>query len=278
MTARTAETLAAYALGHLGAAESAEVAASLSSADAERLAKLNALLAVLPRAAGPVSVPPGLVGRTLAAAARPELAEPARPASWVRMWLPSAEVAVSAAIVLVVSALGLTALEKVRTESRNLACQNQLRQVYAALDGYADTHAERYPEVGTPRVPVAGALLSELAASGQMPTPLPAAGHGFAYTLGYRSGGGRVLGLRRGQEREGTPISADLPPATVDAESVARAHNAGQNVLSTGGQVRFAPVSTVGFAGDDIYTNQAGLHRAGLNPDDASLGGGPDVP
>ena len=39
------------------------------------------------------------------------------------------------------------------TSSSRLACQNNLRELYAALTGYADTHGGRLPEVGTEQVP-----------------------------------------------------------------------------------------------------------------------------
>ena len=68
------------------------------------------------------------------------------------------------------------------------------------------------------------------------------------------------------------PISADLPPS----QTVSGPHGRGQNVLYANGTVRYTTATAVN--GDDIYHNDAGLHRAGLHLLDASLGRPGDYP
>ena len=233
--------------------------------DPERAAVLKRVLAILEADRGGFDPPPGLAAATIALAAgrRPVPAGDWR--AW-RPWVPSFETAVVAGIALLVVGLSVAAVGKVRDESRVLACQNRLRELHAALDGYADTHTQRFPQAGTREVPAAGDFLAELARAGQVP---PAGGETYAYTLGYRTGGG-VVGLRRGDVPGLAPIAADLPSGP--------RHGHGQNVLFVNGSARFATTPALGVGGDDIYHNQAGEHRAGLHRDDASLGGPADVP
>ena len=77
------------------------------------------------------------------------------------------------------------------------------------------------------------------------------------------SGSGGTSGRRH---RRPDPISADLPPT----QTAAGPHGRGQNVLYAGGSVRYTTATAVN--GDDIYVNDAGLHRAGFHVRDASLG------
>ena len=268
MTARDPERLAALALGDLPPAEADE----LRPHGGETLATIELVIAAL-QAEGQhtPTLPQNLAATTLA---RLPHTTPGRLA-WSGRRILSDNLqtitSIAAGLFLTVTLTGLfaTAISKVRAESQLLACRNTLRELHFALDGYAETHATRYPEVGTPGLPMAGDLGTELGRAGQLPTaascPL---GEPYAYSLGYHSNNGRVFGLRRGD--------TDLNPIAADARQMA--HGGGRNVLFTGGAVRYTTTTTVGFNGDEIFANQLGERRAGLSRIDASLGGADDSP
>lgn len=228
--------------------------------------------------AGLPEPPPGLAAATVARvmAALPTPARPRLRGELVfPVWLRRADTAVAAGIGFLVVGLVVAGVGKLRAERDALACQDRLRMVGLALDGYGDTHDGRYPQVGTPSVPVAGAFTAELARAGQLPldgpitcpaTDGPAVG--FAYTLGYRTPVGGLLGVRRADADDWTPVAADLPGAAP--------HARGWSLLSVNGCVRF--VSLPVLNGDDIFRNDAGLVRAGLHRADTSLGGPADYP
>lgn len=268
MTERDRERLAALALGDLPAAEADE----LRPAGGADLAAIESVIAALQAEAWHAPAPPP--GLAAATAARLGRATPSSVARSVRALLAdnlATGVSIAAGLLVSVAVTGLlaAAVGKVRHESRVVACRNQLRDLHFALDGYAQTHARRYPEVGTPGLPVAGELAAELGRAGQAgeAASCPAGGP-YAYSLGYRAAGGRVLGLRRGE--------ADTSPIAADAKL--GAHGPGRNVLYTGGAVRYATTAAVGPDGDDIFINQLGEPRAGLHRADASLGGAGDYP
>jgi hypothetical protein len=222
-----------------------------------------------------------------------ELAEVPKPrgSRFSRRWF---EMGIAALVLLFAVGLGVTGLMKLRHQSQVAACQDQMRKLFGGLSSYADTHDDQFPKVGTPNVPTAGSFANELIAAGQLspnfaavcPTIAPKQSDlvpvSYAYTLGYRSSGGELLGIRRGVEglaADHTPLVADLPAAQVAPhEGPVSPHVHGQNVLFCGGNVRFTKVATVGPDGDDIYRNQSGLARAGLHPLDASLGRSTDIP
>lgn len=318
------DDLIAYVMGELPANERALVDAQLRT-DAEmarRLTRLQRLLAPLAADREPIAPPPGLASLTVARLAEylvergespvtrdvEEIEESAYPEGLTPTTLRSVphdepefsfvpwrrlDLIVAASIALLAVGLGLSAVGKVRQESHVRACQENLRELHTALAGYADTHDGRFPQAGTPTVPVAGSLAAELNRTGQLATGRiphcpdavveadtdtgirPAIG--YSYTLGYVGEGGQVMGLRRGSDNAATidwvPVAADLPPTVAGA-----AHGNGQNVLYAGGMIRFTRVPTAGINGDDIYRNDAGLVRAGLHRLDASLGRPSDGP
>ena len=260
MTERERERLAAYAMGD--PSESGEY----PEVGSGELARLVAVVAALQaEAAYPPLPPPGLAAATVA---RLPVTTPGRLARAGRHWLAdnlATAASIAAGVFVAAAAAGLfaSAVQKVRRDSRQLACRDQLRGLHFALDGYAEAHAARYPAVGAPGLPVAGELGAELARAGHdgSRARCPAGGP-YAYTLGYRSGGG-LFGVRLG-EGDATPVAADAAPA---------AHGVGRNVLYAGGAVLFTTTPAVGPGGDDIFTNQLGEPHAGLHRADASLGG-----
>ena len=232
--------------------------------------------------------------------AKAEVARPRFPDSsdpWYPTWWRRADLAIAGVIAFLAIGVGLVGLEKLRHTRQVNLCQDQLRQVHQGLVSYSDAYGGRFPQVGTPRVPVAGAFLSELGRTGHLPAShervcpaMPAitrpgsqsgaatALHpvGYAYSLGYLDPAGQLQGLRRETLPSDTvdwhPIAGDLPgpPSPL--------HRRGQNVLYTGGTVRFMATPHAGVQGDHIYQNAAGLVRAGLHAQDAVLGQGENTP
>jgi prepilin-type processing-associated H-X9-DG protein len=203
------------------------------------------------------------------------------------------EIGVVSAIAVLAAGLAVTGLMKLRHENQLAVCKKQMLTLYGGLSGYADTHDDHFPKVGTANLPNAGSFVSELISAGQLtptvqavcPTLAEKARDvqqvSYAYTLGYQSNG-EILGIRRrieGVSDELTPLIADLPTAEASPHNGPFSpHIRGQNVLFSDGHVRYSTISTIGPSGDDIYRNDSGLVRAGLHRLDASLGRATDVP
>jgi len=299
-----------YAFDQLDAAGRAEADAALA-ADPEAAAQLRRLRVALrpleAARAAPPAPPPGLVAATLAYVAqetvrqreafrevqlRPRRAARPEPRGWWLLDRRRLDLAVAAGLGFVAVGLFLGGVSKLRANGQTLACQERLRSLHVALDGYSDTHGGRYPEVGTPAVPRAGDFAAELvrggrydaAAAAACPAADPAAPATYAYTLGYHpTPFAPVTGVRRAgfasDATDFTPLVADLPTASASPTvGPVSPHPRGQNVLFLGGSVRFSTVPTVGVRGDDIYRNDAGVVRAGLRSDDATLGRATDTP
>lgn len=292
------ELLIDYALNQLDPAERAEVDARLAAdpAFATKLASLTTALAPLNADREPDAPPRGLALAAISHTANylvenglfttaEGIVDPSAPAvpstiARVNRWLPisraHANAAVSACIVLLVVALGVVGVQRVRREYQTAACQDNMRELHASLAGYSDTHRGRYPQAGTDGLPVAGSFLDELVRNGQpvpasvrsCPLTLTRESAGYAYSLGYRDVFGQLTGLRKPDTADDyTPILADLP-----GEDARPAGHGGWNVLTVGGSVRLTTVSTFGANGDDIFCNDAGVRRAGLHRYDVSLG------
>ena len=308
----TTDLLTRYLFDDLTPPERAALEAHLAAhpTDAARLAQLHSLRATLEADAEYAPVPPAnLVTDTVARTAeylvangahRPEPERSASPkrsprGTTLRRWVADpmffgwrrADVAVAFTIGLLAVGLGLGAVSKLRQDSQLRLCQNNLRTVHSALMGYSDTHGGRFPQVGTPSVPVAAAFALELSRAGQLgsdhtiecPAVEPRPGEpaklppGYAYTLGYRAPTGQLIGFARPDDSSNTTV---WTPLAADPPSAPHAH--GQNVLYAGGTVRYTLSPAAGEDGDHIYRNDAGLVRAGLHRYDAALGTGTDIP
>lgn len=205
-------------------------------------------------------------------------------------WLRRVDVAAAACCAVVVGGLLLVGIEKLRHDSQVYNCQDQMRRVHQSLVSYSDTHRGQYPQVGSPTVPIVREFGQELRRGGHLAgetvLACPVRSHedgsrevapvNYAYTLGYRTPAGDLHGIERNDHPEGSsdwvPVAADIPlrQSTI--------HGNGQNILYTGGNVRFMTSPQAGYHGDDIYTNEAGLTRAGLHRNDTSLGKPTDAP
>lgn len=294
------ELLLDYLLDQLPPGDRAVVAGMIESdpAAAARFRVLSAAVAPLAADAAPDEPPPGLALAGLERTAEhlvtnglfkqgefdppAPVAEPDRgyrESRWqlvVRGW---ANVAAVAAVVLLTVGLGLAAVQRARQSYQMTACQDNLRELHAGLEGYSGTHDGRFPKAGTPGVPTAGGFFDELARNGLLVSEAavhcPAGGPdatgpvGYAYSLGFRDPLGRLNGLRRPETAEdNTPIVADLPTGG----------HGGWNVLYVGGSVRHTRTTLLPATGDDIFHNDAGLSAAGLHRADVCLGRPFDVP
>ena len=282
------EQLIDYALSQLAPAERAVVEHRLvlDPVAARKLELLKSHLAYLGTDRIEEIAPAGLallsiahVAEYLANHPNGEPVPPTTPATWANdrpnfIGRPRADIIVAASIAFVCLGLLLPGIQKLRQRSQTVACQDNLRELHSALAGYSDTHDGRFPQVGSDRVPTAGAFVAELTRAGQYPMTLKPycpsdpsnTDVGYAYSLGYHGKLGELVGPRLPDPEASSellPISADLPANT---------NHGGWNVLMAGGSVRFTKSTTLGTAGDDIFTNDDHQTRAGLHRHDVSLG------
>jgi prepilin-type processing-associated H-X9-DG protein len=280
-----------------------------------RLEALRRSLAPLEADRDDPEPPPDLAARTVArvaGAGRVELPRAPRPldgagagrSAWRR-----ADLVVAASLLLVSVGLGLTGLLRLRESRDVLACQNNLRVFFTALETYSDQHGGNFPDVAHAAPPprnVAGLVVPMLASEGELPADAsvrcPGCGapvapsltmdrvltmsdadferesvrlaYYYAYSLGYRDQGGRYHGPRAdpAQSAAQTPLMSDCPPVDLSLSNSPNHGGRGQNVLFADGHVRFCTSREVGVGGDDIFVNRANRVAAGLDPADAVLG------
>jgi hypothetical protein len=193
-----------------------------------------------------------------------------------------------AGLSLALMALAAPAVLHVRIKQKQVACQSTMGDFYVALAGYSDTHEGHFPKVpdGKPAATAAdtlkmsGYLAHEVrftcpAAPPESTTPTVLAN--YAYCLGFRDDRGELKGLDRAPGYDVMPILADAPVRR-NSQVLPVNHRNGQNVLFAGGNVRFCTASTVGVAGDDIFTNARGEVGAGLHRLDSVLGRPEEIP
>ncbi len=276
-----------------------------------RLALLEEALAPLADDADEADVPHDLTVATVARISEYRCALPDAPRPTLhqrsvspRRWARPIDWVAAAVLLLLVGGLCLPLLARQWREQQRLACRNNLRQFWVALQRYADRSNNEFPrvEAAGPRS-VAGVFVPILNDAGLLNDvsiacpaqqgrrePLPCtvadleqlyrdapgrfrtvagnlAGH-YAYCLGYEDGHG-LHGLRR-DTGDGLPILADC--AGTDALNSNNHGGAGQNVLYVGGNVRWCVQPTVGVDGDNIYVNQHNHVRAGVCFSDTVLG------
>lgn len=316
-----------YLLDDLGPDERAEVEARVATDpdEAAALERLRLTLSMLESDLDAGSPPAGLADRTLARlnalfarAAKPAAAEPEvefdtgavvppvhapeprrRTESTDRpeyRWVGGrfrGDLVVACGIGLIAVGMVLSFVNRARHASDVAACQNNLLTLHEGLAGYADTHGDRFPEIGTRAYPTAETFVSALAEAGQCPPgfrPRCPAGPAipsrslstpvtYTYSLGHLGANGAVEGLYRSvdsrEENDLVPISSDYPVASVAvAPDATSPHGWGHNVLYLAGNVRFAKTAAVGVYGDDAYRNQFGRVAAGVDRNDAVLGAG----
>jgi hypothetical protein len=310
------ELLVGYLLDALDPSQQQAVTAQLRAAPELRL-RLEALR----RSLEPLAVdaehpepPPGLVAATLATIAAhrcrslpqaPVVTPGQRGGGWRSF--RRADVLVAACLLVLVGGLLLVGVVRAwDTYANRAACANNLRELSAGLERYADNHNGHYPQVeGEGPRSVAGIFVPVLCASGaltsQPPVACPAEGRpyqappsidvldelhqkqpeayraaveelagSYAYCMGYLQDNGHLRGLDRTADNH-LPILADRLTASATGNSPNHG-GAGQNVLYIGGNVAWCTLRTVGVNSDDIYLNRHAEVRAGVCLEDTVLG------
>jgi hypothetical protein len=313
--------LIGYLLNALDPATRRQVDAYLrqNAAARARLAQLEKALAPLAEDAQPDEAPPGLTEATLAqverlsveqlpAAPKPSPHQVGGPNRW---WPRPIDLAVAAALLLVVAGLGGPRLVAMWRQEQQTACANNLRRFWTDLHVFANNSGHgAFPEVEAegPRG-MAGVFVPKLHDAGllreatvtcpaQLPcdAPVPSLENlenlhrrhpehfqkvagvlagSYAYCLGYREEGGAYRGLRQ-DSGDHLPIMADrCGPGRCNSQN----HGiGGQNVLFVGGNVRWCTRPNVGENGDDIFLNRNLEVSAGLGRADTVLGSSGDRP
>jgi hypothetical protein len=199
---------------------------------------------------------------------------------------------VACGIAFLACGLVFSAIGKVRAHYQLLNCQANLQTLHRGLVGYADTHDDNYPQIGTDQT--ADSFATTLADAGQLPEgynpgcPVEAPGEGrsavrYTYSLGFRSPTGTLIGLHRPydalEEHDLLPISSDYPTASATPfPGSLCTHPPQMNVLFIGGNVRITTSPFIGPNGDDIYRNVLDQVAAGINQTDVVLARPGDKP
>lgn len=225
-------------------------------------------------------------------------------------WLRRPDLAVAAALLILLGGLAIPWLLGMRVSHDIRACQNNLRQYGTALTSYAQSHDGKFPQV--PANGYAANFVSHLAEAGSLPGHLACARpqsaalgdliddvrklHGkpdkedlfiqrarelagnYAYSLGYRDSAGNLVGLNQKDLDERHPIMADHWLPTCPLPNSPNHGCKGENVLYVGGNVVWHSSPNVGPSNDNIYLNREDKVNAGVDADDAVLGSGDSTP
>jgi len=240
------------------------------------------------------------------------LARPVSPGQAMRRgWWRRPDVIAAAALLLVTLGVLIPWIVQARRAAARMECAENLKNFGRAMEDYAEKHGE-FPQVSeqeplnfagaiiallqddgllasyrTLGCPGAGQREPERLTSGEVATQhkhyrsfydqtVRNLGGAYAFNLGYRDKG--LRGLKKGDDNRA--LMADRPPfggRDTPCDGNSPNHDGrGQNVLFTGGHVRFEPVRTLD--GDDIYLNRDRKIGAGLDWHDTSLGSSDAVP
>jgi hypothetical protein len=255
------ENLIGYLLDALDERERQQVEIDLQRCPETRARLFSLKRALMPLAADrDAPLPPtDLLVRTLARIAQhecggataPQTAEhlpraPAiSPSTWshARSWWRRADVLAAACMLIMATGIGLTVLGRARSAAMIADCQNNLQQLFVALEQYRDVRGQ-FPDVpqGSQRsmVPVladAGNLAESEFAPGSACVPAC-----YTYPLGYRDATGNYHppGADARVLLSQLPIMADQ--ASGDVLSFCSNHGTiGQNVLYSDGHVSLCP-------------------------------------
>ena len=218
-----------------------------------------------------------------------------------------------AAVVVAAASLFFPALSFSRFESQIATCQNQLRRIGYAYQGYSDLqpdHSFPGPEAEGPRAAagiVASMLVSNNLANSQMflcPASSRATRSGafsvpkvealdqatgrelvalqksmggdFGYNMGFTADG-KLLRTKNAR-RDRYVLVGDAPSNSRPRRASANHADRGQNVLFEDGHVHFLRQLPSTPALDDPFHNRDGWVAAGLDRDDAVLGASEDSP
>jgi prepilin-type processing-associated H-X9-DG protein len=306
------ENLVGYLLDCLDDAGKRQVEGYLQASPEARqkLARLKQALAPLAADRDEIVPPPGLAGRTLAkigAETGSDLPraprQPTGPAPVSRAWWRRMDVLVVTVLVALAAGALTPLIYRWHERQALIACQNNLRQFYAALTTYRDQQ-DAYPDL-TREAPrdVAGMIVPMLADAGVLPQSFtvrcpgvgphlgcsvtlanlrtlpeseflaeaPNLAQCYAFTLGYRDAAGTYHAPWQ-MPASSCPIFADRPPSGGVPGNSMNHGGVGQNVLFLDGHTSFVTQRTVGDPNDDIFLNRDNLVAAGTDQRDIVLG------
>ena len=319
MSSPSRENLLGYLLGALERSEHEQVELELAQNPAFRdeLVRLESSIGRVGLLERPphISPRPGLAERTCSAIAlqtRPAVSLRRHESHYEPRRYTWADMAVTAAVVLMAAALFFPAVSHSRFQADIAMCQNRLRQLGMAMHEYSS----RQPDRSFPRIEaegkrgVAGAYAPTLVSNRLVNDPqtfvcpsrpgepvpvLPTmealdlaegaelvalqrtiGGH-YGYNMGYKTADG-VLVPPRDARRSQYVLLADAPSDRQPGRRTANHDGRGQNVLYEDGRVRFIINIPCAELPDDPFHNREGRVAAGLDRDDAVLGASADRP
>jgi hypothetical protein len=234
------------------------------------------------------------------------------PRSWRDSWRMQ-DLLMVAAVLLVANLLIFPAIHGSRVQARLLACQDNLRQLGAALTGYSERNQGFFPEVPTrgklavasvfgpilaqnqclpdPRVVVCpGSSLAEeprfaipdlaqveaAESDEQLSRLQESMGGSYGYTLGYEENG--EYHPTRNLHRANFALAADAPGRWAPGHQSENHGRYGQNVLFEDGHVRFLVSPRPNDRSDDYFLNDDGYLAAGRHRNDSAIGAGATPP
>ncbi len=318
MTDSDREQLLGYLLGALDEEEQPVVDAQLAS-DPEYRRELSALRRQVERLSalrGDFSPPPGLAERTCRFVAE-HLATPqtiatgtglspeAAPPSWISR-LTKLDLVMAATVLAAAALLIFPAIQNSRFTARRAVCQDNMRELSAALAQYSQSNGGFFPVIpsqgklaaagiyapvlfqnklitdsnrflcpdsrlaakrNTFHIPTYSEL--ELTPPAQLVNMRPTLGGSYGYNLGYTRDG--IYHPTKNLYRNNFAILSDAPSDRPDHQS--ENHGGwGQNVLFENGGVKYLLSSKPADSIDDIFTNDAGQVAAGLHQNDSVIG------
>lgn len=305
------EKLVCYLLGELDQAERAQLEARLAAEPALRR-ELEQIRECLESSEPDdcVGCPEGLADRTAAGISRfSDASEPAGECVGMSSRWSLLDICVAAGVVLALGSMLLPAIPRSREASRQLACQDNMRQLGQALVGYAEEHDGYFPYIQPHEN--AGMFAVRLAESGQLSKPdlrrlllcraaslrdgssritviVPNAQQleqakgqalemlrrwmagSYAYRLGYVKNSQYHAIVNHESAR--SPILSDAP-TRINGQWISTNHGVlqGQNVLYEDGGVRFQVGATCPAMDPNVFVNHYGMPAAGDGPSDVVL-------
>lgn len=307
------ENLVGYLLNSLDEPSHQQVEAYLAgnAAGRDKVQKLHRALEPLEADREQAKPPADLVYRTLARVAEvcsqglPRAPVTIQAGGNARPLWRRVDVVAAAAILLLALGVGIPALFRLRDQSGNLECQDNLRIFYTGLKKYHDQH-KQFPDVDAhrPHHNVAGMVVPMLIHAKVLAPDVsircPGNGPGkpcpltldqikamgpeefkkhaaslascYAYSLGYRDDLGYHAPVMNAGMASRLPLMSDRPPYDDDTLDNSPNHGKnGQNVLFQDGHVEFMTKRSLPFD-DDIFKNRQGKRAAGDAEDDVVLG------
>jgi hypothetical protein len=304
------EQLLGYLIGALDPEEEKEVELSLQASSRWRQAldELRRQIEPLRWDAGHLTPPPGLALRTCQYVARRAVAMPSREFAGRSARWSIPDYLVAASILVAATLLFVPAMGHSRTVARIAQCQNNLRQIGAALVNYSDAHGRYMPYVPpTGNLASSGAFGPRLVSAGLLPdarllfcpnskkvesgcpVKIPSVaeveratgaelerlesvmGGDYRATLGHIENG-----FYRATRDLGRPYFAYLSdaPHHMPSQWLSLNHDScGQNVLFEDGHVEFLKTRRCIPKGhpDDIFANSRGELAPGTSVDDSVI-------